>query len=309
MAIKRESKIKLFIVAVASIVFLLLLGQPAFCAWTAGPIEVLSGNWGSEIGQFGLVIGDTGEGLPTELAIDKDLMLIIADEMNKRVQIFKPDGSLYKVINKPPDVKVTMWPGSLIVPYEGNSFLANLYIYNYFGEILCKIDIPRTERYGVTGGYIIKNLDNNLYYRYSRTGQLLNTYTERPLELGEVKEKYLGPGKYKYTVKYPDTTWEIIREGAFSSQSYIRDMTGNLYAIGSNYVVRYDGQGNELAKLTMPEARFQGVELPSNLPSDAELPRPEVSEGYGPPVLAPNGDVYTSKRTPDKYYIIKWLWQ
>ena len=32
-------------------------------------------------------------------------------------------------------------------------------------------------------------------------------------------------------------------------------------------------------------------------------------EEYGPPVISPNGDVYTWKRTPDKYSILKWQWQ
>ena len=36
--------------------------------------------------------------------------------------------------------------------------------------------------------------------------------------------------------------------------------------------------------------------------------RSEVIAEYGQPVVAPNGDVYTWKRTPDKYSIIKWVW-
>jgi len=34
-----------------------------------------------------------------------------------------------------------------------------------------------------------------------------------------------------------------------------------------------------------------------------------VLEGYGSPVVAPSGDVYTWMRTPTHYKILKWTWQ
>lgn len=34
----------------------------------------------------------------------------------------------------------------------------------------------------------------------------------------------------------------------------------------------------------------------------------KVIEEYGQPVVAPTGDIYTWKRTPEKYSIIKWVW-
>ena len=34
----------------------------------------------------------------------------------------------------------------------------------------------------------------------------------------------------------------------------------------------------------------------------------ELDYEYGKSVFAPNGDVYTWKRTPDKYAILKWTW-
>ena len=33
-----------------------------------------------------------------------------------------------------------------------------------------------------------------------------------------------------------------------------------------------------------------------------------IDEDYGVPVFAPNGDVYTWKRTPGAYSILKWTW-
>jgi hypothetical protein len=58
-----------------------------------------------------------------------------------------------------------------------------------------------------------------------------------------------------------------------------------------------------MARLTLPADNIQEE-------SQGEQVEPEVTvlEGYGSPLLAPNGDVYTWKRTPDKYSILKWTW-
>ena len=48
--------------------------------------------------------------------------------------------------------------------------------------------------------------------------------------------------------------------------------------------------------------------MPSETVYEPTWDAPPVVE-YGSPILAPNGDVYTWKRTPDKYSIIKWTWK
>jgi hypothetical protein len=250
-----------------------------------GPIEVASCQFGSDSGQMGLLTGDSGDTLPPLEAVTPDGKIVISDPMNKKQIIFDLNGNV---------VKEVKWAEKR---REGGQTFYEIPEYS-FGPIV---------GYSATGN--IYTSSGGKYFLVSPAGQLLQTYSEKPLELGEVKEKKMAPGKYKVTLKYPDKTWEITREGAFSSQSYMRDVSGNLYGIGSNYVVRYDDQGKEVAKLTMPKARFEGVTLPPDWPPNAEPPRNEVLEGYGSPVLAPNGDVYTWKRTPDNYYIIKWVWQ
>ena len=47
-----------------------------------------------------------------------------------------------------------------------------------------------------------------------------------------------------------------------------------------------------------------------NSPADHDATRclGESDAQYGSPVVAFNGDVYTWKRTPDKYSIVKWTW-
>lgn len=143
-------------------VFLFLISFPLKIqgAWV-GPTDVVVGSWGSEVGQFEVEHGDTVDVFPSEIGVDKNGFILIADLVNKRVQIFKSDGSIYRVINKPSDVNVMMWPRSLRVLPNGDSFLGNLYIYNYSGDIVYKINISKSERFSIQDFFLIKNLDNN----------------------------------------------------------------------------------------------------------------------------------------------------
>jgi hypothetical protein len=57
-------------------------------------------------------------------------------------------------------------------------------------------------------------------------------------------------------------------------------------------------------RFTIPEDRWQ--EKDSRLVGIAL--KPKVIEQYGQPVVSPTGDIYTWKRTPDTYSILKWIW-
>jgi hypothetical protein len=275
----------------------------AYGAWE-GPSDVVVGPWGKDPGQIGIEHGDTVDQFPRSFGVSNSGKIAVADFINEVLHVFRNNGYLLVDIKKP--VQRKWWPYTVIVGWE-------CAVVPYV-EFTHTFDLSTGNLVGTAnniggGNYlsddckkIYVSQDNNVWKVYSLSGELLQTYTERPLELGQVKEKYLGPGRYKITVKFPDKTWEIIGAGAFPK--YMRDLNGNLYGIGDTQVVRYDNQGNELARLTIPEGRHEeeprgpGVE-----------PKIKVIEGYGSPVVAPNGDVYTWKRTPDKYYIIKWVWQ
>lgn len=144
-------------------------------------------------------------------------------------------------------------------------------------------------------------MDTKIYSLYSPTGQFIKTSTERPLELGKVKEQRISSGKYKITVTYADKEWGIVGAGVLPK--YMRDTNGNLYGFGDVQVFRYDNCGREMASLTMPEKQTQEISR-----GPAVEPKIKVLAEYGSPVVAPNGDVYTWKRTPDTYSILKWTW-
>lgn len=95
-----------------------------FAAWQ-GPQEVLSGTWGTGTGQFYLFKGDSGDYYPKDISIDKNGLIIIPDEENNRIVIYKPDGKLMNTLLKPaalPDIDSDSWPSNFVLYPGGNSF-------------------------------------------------------------------------------------------------------------------------------------------------------------------------------------------
>ena len=140
------------------------------------------------------------------------------------------------------------------------------------------------------------------YFLISPNGKMLKSYESRPLEVGMIKEEKIGEDEYKVTIKYPDKEWVNYGEG--SCGNYVRDMNDKLYCPGSKQVIRYSSCGKEIAELMIPDDNIEEIPRAPGIE-----PIINVIEEYGSAVIAPNGDVYTWKRTPDKYSIIKWTWQ
>lgn len=275
-----------------------------------GPFEVVKLGWGNDATQTALSHGDAEENQFTEIfAIDKDGNILLADAGNVRLQIFSSNGKLIKSI-KPVNLPSNIfgWPLGLTVLSNAQVMIKRgdkYQIYNYEGRLTREFIGVATHIYEIEAlsddSIIAYKSDNNTYYQYSRTGQLIKTSSARPIELGIVSEKYMAPGQYKVTVKYPDREWEIVGPGAFPK--YVRDKDGNLYGLGEAQVSMYASTGKELANLTMPKGKVQEISR-----GHAIEPKVKTLEEYGSPVVAPSGEVYTWKYTPDKYSIIKWIW-
>jgi hypothetical protein len=306
----RKVKLRLFFII---IIFLVVCIKNSFAGWI-NSATVVEGRWGSEPGQFGYSSADIAEfdSFPKEFCMDASGNVVIEDNINKRIQIFTSLGLLKKVVTPPIEIDVSLgWPygvychtsGNFIAKFEGSQ----TFFYDVEGNFLVKKDIFG-EAFAVIDGFYFET-EINEYSLYSMIGDFIKVIKEKPLELGIVKEKKLSPKKYKVTVKYPDKEWGILRDGTSPFYSYVRDMNGNLHGVGNTQIVRFNECGKEITKLTLPKEQYQSVTLPPEWPLEAEPPRQEVLEEYGPPVLAPNGDVYAWKRTPDKYSILKWTWQ
>jgi hypothetical protein len=276
------------------IILAILLQTSIAIAGFIGPTTMIEGPWGKGDNAFGFESGDTRDGFPSLLVIDEAGGIIIGDSINKRIKIYNAAGNLqanfsYKLINP-----TFGWPANLRA--KANIGIFSLYEklqkYDYNGNLVWAIDVPGAMDFWVSndGGIWLQDYNNrNTYYLYSPTGQLIKTYTSRPPELGVASQTPLGNGQYKITVTYPDRVWSYLGRGM--EPPYIRDVNGNLYSTGGTQAIRWNFCGKELARLTIPE----GV-------------TGDNYEEYGEAVVAPSGDVYTWKRTEDKYSILKWTW-
>ena len=142
------------------------------------------------------------------------------------------------------------------------------------------------------------NPSANRYSLYSPTGQLIKTSTTRPLELGVVSEQSLGGGRYKVTILYPDTTYGFI--GSYGG--YRRDSRGYINAIENGSVSKINRCGKTIGQMKIPDTAYGEPQVIGK----EEVPN--YLAQYGEPEIGPNGDVYTWKRTPTTYSILKWTW-
>lgn len=265
-------------IIVLSLVLPLFFGvQKSNGAWE-GPTEIISGIWGNGVQQFGVEHGDSGDTFPLIEAITPDNKIVITDMVNKKQIVYGFDGSF---------IKEAQW---LIKSQSGGTTYYDIAEYS-FGAVA-----------GYSGDGNIYTGSKNKYSLRSLTGQLLKTYAERPLELGRVSEQSLGGGKYRITITYPDRTYALSK-GPYSK--YVRDSKGYINAISGKGVEKFSACGKLLATLVIPDNQ-RNIIRPAGGGFEEES---ELIVGFGEPVVAPTGDVYTWKRTPDKYSIVKWTWQ
>ena len=248
----------------------------SLAAWQT-PIDVINGIWGNSEGQFGLRDGDSGDDFPEIEALTPDGKIVISDSVNKKQLVFFTNGNFLK------EVKWTV-----------KSKNSGRTVY----------DVPEYSFGPVVGyssdGNVYTGSDNK-YFLISSTGQILKSYTAKPPELGMVKTESRGSGNYRITITYPDKTYILTSDSYFTK--YIRDKNGNVYGLNSGGVWRFTQCGKEIAELIMPQEEKETITA-QNAPDQSI----DIEVEYGEPVVAPNGDIYTWKKTPSKYKIVKWTW-
>jgi len=279
-----------------------LIPLTTYSAWQK-PVEVIVGIWGQEETEFGIKRGDTSDRFPWLTAILSDGKIVISDGVNEREVVFNSDGTLFKVIS---------W---YIQSGTEKTVSSEYPLYKYWD----------VQGYTTEGNIWIKI---NNYLLKSPTGELLKTTTERPLELGKVKKRRLSGEEYKYTIQYHDRVYTIPTENIYE-EGFIRDINSNLYGIGTvtdpkDVYVDAEWEGNTVSERAQPHfivSRYSqcGI-LQARLDISADkshfrktdtgvIRDDSLLRQYGKPVVAPNGDVYTWKRTTDTYSILKWTWQ
>lgn len=269
-----------------------------------GPTAILTTTWGNGVSQIGIDYGDSGDDFARNIGISQSGYIVVADSINEVLHVFDSNGVFLRDINNP--IVWRGWPGDVMV--SGECAVVNYVQFTQTFNVLTGMLIGTADNMG--GADFISDDCSKIYVdsktgwkSYSPTGQLLQAYTERPLELGKVSETRRRSGEYRVKVTYPDKEWRITGEAC---PGYSRDTKGNLYCVGDTGIVRYNDCGKEVASLFMPEGSIEEIPRSSELGSAESIIKVNVE--YGSPVLGPNGDVYTWKRTPDKYSVIKWTW-
>jgi len=292
---------------IAGLLVLLLAYPLNVTADWSGLNEIVQGTWGTGDAQFGFQSGEIKDQFPEHILILSDGKIIVEDWVNNRLNIYQPNGQYLKSMAQMGLGLYELDPDKIIsFVWDGNIKNERIEVSSLSQENWLWVDknsIFNSARASIrVVGNIIYVWDGKQNsYQYSSTGQLVKVSTTRPPELGVVSEKALGDGQYKVTVKYPDKEWLILGRGRVPK--YTRDISGNLYGFGDKQVIRYSSCGKELSRLTMPSNNIQEESRGERLE-----PKVTVLEGYGSPVVAPNGDIYTWKRTPDKYSILRWTW-
>ncbi len=304
------------------IVLLLLLCRTssAWAAWS-GPVEVLTGTWGAGQEQFGIRERYNGAVFPRTFIVDKDDTIIIADVVNKRAKIYNRKGNLRSIVNSRLIYNdVQLWPtanmaarnGTLIVNFE------DLYQqYDYTGDLAQEFRIRQSkfvaflpdtrmivnlyekkegERFGRDLGYAI----------YSPDGELLTTSPRKPVDLGwseQIGDEKAPVAEANNVIYFPDHRYAILHALALQ---FVRDGEDKdaIYVTSPQPISKFRC-GKLLGTVEMPKSTYETIRPPSG-DSPEVL---EVVEEYGPPVVAPNGDVYTWKRTSLGYSILKWTWK
>ena len=284
---------------------LMFSSQEGFGAWK-GPIEIITGEWGSGVNQFGFEQGDTHDGFPYYFFLSDEGSIILYDLINSKIKLYDSHGILFRNI-VPPIENPRRWViKPILIESKILLLLDKIYYLSLKGDLVNKIDYPeqiqRINRWEVVNRKIY--LEQAKPYKcvvLSSSCQLLETYKEKPLELGIVKGRSLGGKRYRTTIEYPDMTYTL-NKGPY--RKYIRLCKENIYAVSGKSAEIFNTSGEAIDKIIMPKDQINEIS-PGGRGMEAAS---EIIEQYGEPVVAPNGDVYTWKRTPDTYSILKWIW-
>ena len=304
-------KIKIYIFPIIFLTIFFNFSNILFADYS-GPFTIIKGGWGNDETEFGFESQDSPPSFPRDFRINTKGNVYILDSINMRVKVYNNSGSIISII-KPKNIEKLKftWPSFLECDLENNIYTSNydnrLQKYNINGELLWEkevfvgsIDVI-SDNSLIIYGYREGKKGIEKYLNFSPNGQLIKSWNKKPLILGNVKERSLGGGRYKVTIKYPDLTYEL-NKGPY--RKYIRGCDGIINAISFKSIERFNTSGELIDKLVIPKDQkkiirpaFGGFEE-----------RSELIVEYGKPVLANNGDIYTWKRIPNEYSIIKWIY-
>jgi hypothetical protein len=297
--------------------FLILCMSHVNAEWSSTPEEIIVGAWGEGDQEFGINHQDTSDDLPGGFDVSESGNIVMADEVNGRFKIYDADRALTALIIPLVD-RPSRWTISPVFVGENISLILNkFYFYNSSGKLINQVDSPNKARDDIDIEgilYIRQAKPINKWMTYSNTGELLNTYNEKPLVLGRIFHDlliYNQEKHYRTEVIFDDATFSTMDPAVQypPRDHFERDQGGHLYSIESDRdprsVTRYNQCGKIAAKLTLPTDDI--TEIPPDMPG-VEGQWIYNSQYYNPKIDI-HGNVYATRRTPDNYSLVKWTWQ
>lgn len=299
------------------LIFCVLASMQCNAGWI-GPVKVLSGDFGGGADQFGMEQGDTSNSYAELDDVSSSGNILIADQINHRIKVYKPDGSLLTIINSPAK-DPSGW--GIEASFVGENIFAN--VDNYYLYSINGTQISWDEAAGVEDSGAILAKDGDLYIEetspehkwliYSSNGKLLKTDNNRPSELGTLNDNvfyYQGIKLYRIINSYPNAKYiSVNSSGACFASDYLVDSSGHLYCQLDNGISRYNVCGKIIGDFNLPQPQEYAPE-PSSIAAAAGIENiRDVALAYHDLHLAPNGDLYASQVTGTTYSVVKWTWQ
>lgn len=285
------------------VVMTILVGLclPTYKVWGGygEPAEIFSGPLDDQ--HYADDESELGKTLSLDFIVLNDGSYVEADAQDN-IRIYNPS-SLLKQFNVSQGINGIIHFYDQYIYIEGTGkFKNNIYIYDYTGNLKSTINsLSGRFKFALPNGdFITHTFKTENYYRYSLSGQLLKAYASKPFELGVVQKQPLGNRKYKTTVTYDDRAYVIVGR---QYSNFQRDENNNLYAVEPGFVSKFSPCGKLLGQVKMPsdvvftEENVKGRE-------------PEIIDHdlYGEPKIDIHGNLYTWKKTPTQYSILKWTW-
>jgi hypothetical protein len=303
---------------------------PVLATWV-GPQIIVEGGWGVLESQFGYYEEYINDRLPRNIIVGKDDVIVVADEVNRRVKVYDSKGSILKIIT-PKIENQDGWPSEYIA-LANNFFVTDLggyyEVYSIDNDTVLNFEMPRTKLQGVfnDGSLLMKDYSRKKFVRVDINGHLLEILPAKPFEFGFLEEVYSDSSKNKYKIKYEGIDVQVESNHSFT-EGIAKDKFDNIYGIGQSVdpkdlFITVEMEDNSTTEIEQPHffvskysrcGKQLGVlDLPANnsgfVKSGSEIIFDETAlKEYGRPFVSESGEVFAWERSVAKYIIYKWTW-
>jgi hypothetical protein len=280
-----------------------------FAVWV-GPTELLTLPLGFEKGSIGVRRAEGESYVKAHIAVNGNGLIAIGDEINSIIYLFDGNGKFLSEIRPQVILGDYSWPIRLFFSDNEKIVATSGYlhqIYGLDGDLVSRIDFEKSVVVGtLPGGDIIIKADK--YYIYANNGVFKEASQSLTSILGNIE--YIKQIDNLKIFKFQTEKSQVIFTVPLGNiDSYFSDQKNNISIEFRSDIDRsvflIDPCGNLLGSVILPQEILGPAIM--DLPPGADVPQPVLQE-IGPVYFGLDGNVYTWKRTPDTYSILKWTW-